>query len=74
MQDTSQPSGSDSLGPGSKDTGTATLEANLQAVRVARALRVGAIIQDLADSTLALNDIRGGWAASTSVWHQASVR
>mmetsp|Transcript_4933 Transcript_4933/g.10613 ORF Transcript_4933/g.10613 Transcript_4933/m.10613 type:complete len:241 (+) Transcript_4933:225-947(+) len=35
-------------------------ERELRVVRAARALRVALIVQDLADSTLAVNDIRGG--------------
>lgn len=37
----------------------AVLERELAAVKLAKVLRLGAIVQDLADSTLALNDIRG---------------
>lgn len=64
LQDASQSSGSVSAAEGSRDASVVSLEVNLQAVRLAKALRVGAIIQDLSDSTLALNDIRGGCGSS----------
>ncbi|GFH13438.1 uncharacterized protein HaLaN_09324 [Haematococcus lacustris] len=44
---------------GDSSSDAAVLAAKLKMVQLARLLRVGAIVQDLADASLAINDIRG---------------
>ncbi|KAL6754651.1 hypothetical protein V8C86DRAFT_314522 [Haematococcus lacustris] len=43
---------------GGSSSDAAVLAAKLKMVRLARLLRVGAIVQNLADASLAINDIR----------------